>query len=76
MDGNNWADFKEGTEPDPVRLPRHRNPLMRLLNAADLFDAELAFHGPGPPHRLVDTLRLADHLGRYPDPHASRAAAE
>ncbi|MGH9011588.1 MAG: hypothetical protein ACRDYF_17350 [Acidimicrobiia bacterium] len=76
LDGNNWTDFLEGGEPPPGRNRRYRNRLLRILDhETDLFDAELAFHGPTPPHGLIDTLRRAHHLGRYDDPHGSRDAA-
>ena len=76
MDGNNWTDFLEGGQPAPSRKRRYRNPLLRILDQeTNLFDAELAFHGPAAPHGLIDTLRSADHLGLYDDSHGSRAAA-
>lgn len=75
MDGNNWVDWLD-EPPKPREAPRARSPWRQMLSKADLFDAELAFHGADPPHGLVDTLRVAALEGNYEDNHGSRAAAE
>jgi hypothetical protein len=49
--------------------------LLTFLDEADLFDAERTFHGPNPPHGLVDSFRSAVRTGRMVDSHGSRAAA-
>lgn len=75
MDSNHWTDFREGDTPVRSPLPRRRNPMLGLLDQALLFEPELAFHGPDPPHGLIDTLRRAHHRGDFPDTHGSGAIA-
>lgn len=76
MDGNNWYDWRDGSDIVERKGVRRRNPLLRHLDDADLFDAEHEFHGPEPSHGLVDTLRAAVVAGDVRDEHGSIRAAE
>jgi hypothetical protein len=75
MDGNNWYDWLTADDVRPERQKRYRNQYRKLADDANLFDVEKAFHGPNPPHDLVDTLRQAALEGTIEDHHGSREAA-
>jgi hypothetical protein len=76
MDGNNWSDWLDPDVIEPARPKRYRSEHRRLLDEAHLFDVEKEFHGPNPPHDLVDTLRVAWRNGTIEDWHGSAKAAE
>ena len=76
MDGNNWHDWKDPNEVRAETPRARRSRAWELLDNANLFDAERAFHAPDPPHRLIDSLRVAAEAGRSHDWHGSRVLAE
>jgi hypothetical protein len=75
MDGNNWHDWLDPDDVLAEQPKHHRDQYRRLLDEAALFDVEKAFHGPNPPHQMVDTLRAAAQAGTLEDNHGSQAAA-
>jgi len=78
LDGNNTRDWLEPSDDVP-RPPKPRRSLeRRWLDEADLFAVEDEFHGPGPSHGMVDSLRVAALEGTHTfhDPHGTQAAAK
>lgn len=74
MDGNNWSDWVDAPRAKATKPKRYRNQFKRMMDEADLFDAESRFHGGTPEHGLLDTFRAALANGDVLDPHDSMAA--
>lgn len=76
LDGNTWGDWVTAADIRDDPPVKRRDPMRKLLEDADLFDAEHAFHAPSPTHGLVDSLRSAVVAGRAIDAHGNRSLAD